>query len=111
MINHPPAKEKGLGCSLFERYAEILNNDTDMILPTGSMLMLTIQYRMVQFFSLLLINYFMFVNNSTIKFVDSHHLSFIMENSTQIHLCYNIFAYSRDFGQQDRNVLLHFVTL
>ena len=37
MINHNPAKEKGLGCSLFQRYAE---KDKDL-------LMLTTQYRMV----------------------------------------------------------------
>ena len=47
MINHTPAKDKGLGCSLFQRYAEILESQWDMILPEDSMLMLTTQYRMV----------------------------------------------------------------
>ena len=48
MINHQPAKEKGLGCSLFQRYAELLENSNwDMTLPENSMLMLTTQYRMV----------------------------------------------------------------
>ena len=44
MINHAPAKEKGLGCSLFERYAKILKG---MKLSEDSMMILTTQYRMV----------------------------------------------------------------
>ena len=47
MINHPPAKEKGLGYSLFQRYAVILNRDINRALPVDSMLVLTTQYRMV----------------------------------------------------------------
>jgi len=49
MIIYPPAKEKGLGCSLFERYAisseenpEVKNKNS-----LNSLLMLKIQYRMV----------------------------------------------------------------
>ena len=57
MINHQPAKEKGMGCSLFQRYAKILKKDVNETLPKDkdnerlpkddSMLMLTTQYRMV----------------------------------------------------------------
>ena len=47
MINHPPAKDKGLGCSLFQRYAEILESEWNVTLLEESMLMLTTQYRMV----------------------------------------------------------------
>ena len=47
MINHPPAKDKGLGCSLFQRYAAILESEWNVTLPEESMLMLKIQYRMV----------------------------------------------------------------
>ena len=47
MIYYHPAKEKGLGYSLFQRYTEILDLNIDMTLPGDSMLMLTTQYRMV----------------------------------------------------------------
>ncbi|XP_065917902.1 3'-5' exoribonuclease HELZ2-like isoform X2 [Dysidea avara] len=40
VINYNPAKEKGLGCSLFERYAVFLESSR------YSLMMLTIQYRM-----------------------------------------------------------------
>ena len=33
------------------------------------------------------------------------------EGSKQTHLCYNIFAHLKDFGQWDHNGLLYFVTL
>jgi len=50
VINYTPAKEKGLGCSLFQRYAEALENEEK---PMGSckedpLIMLKTQYRMVQ---------------------------------------------------------------
>ena len=60
MINHTPAKEKGLGHSLFQRYADILKRDANKILPPDLMLMLKTQYRMVltyQFF--IFKNYFL----------------------------------------------------
>jgi len=41
VINHNPAKEKGLGCSLFERYAILFES------KGYPLMMLTIQYRMV----------------------------------------------------------------
>ena len=55
MIYHHPAKEKGLGYSLFQRYTEILDRDFDMTLPGDSILMLTTQYRMVLGFIMFLI--------------------------------------------------------
>jgi len=50
VINYPPAKEKGLGRSLFQRYAEALKNQRK---PVGlckedSLKMLRTQYRMVR---------------------------------------------------------------
>ena len=47
VINYSPAKEMGLGCSLFERYAQILDEDEEETLLEESLLMLTTQYRMV----------------------------------------------------------------
>jgi len=40
VINYPPAKKKGLGCSLFERYAMLSENKHPLM-------MLKTQYRMV----------------------------------------------------------------
>ena len=97
MINHTPAKEKGLGYSLFQRYAKIhekiRSREVEFEMPPStnldSMLMLTTQYRMVLtfFISLIFIIVIMFVNFSMIKSVNSHQTSFIMENLKQIHLC------------------------
>ena len=43
VINYNPAKEKGLGCSLFERYVILLESSGYW----NSFMMLTTQYRMV----------------------------------------------------------------
>ena len=71
VINHTPAKEKGLGYSLFQRYAKIhekfWSGDVEFEMPLStnldSMLMLTTQYRMVLTFftSLNFITVIMFV--------------------------------------------------
>ena len=55
MINYTPAKEKGLGRSLFQRYAEALEKKDH---PVGlckedSFIMLKVQYRMVWYSGLL----------------------------------------------------------
>ena len=94
MISHTPAKEKGLGYSLFQRYAKIheniQNGDVEFAMTpsTDSMLMLTTQYRMVltSFTSYCYIWLFYLFNFSMIKSVNSHQMSFMMENSKQIHL-------------------------
>ena len=111
MINYTPAKEKGLGCSLFQRYAEMLSSDEwDMPLPENSMLMLTTQYRMVLTFQILIFYTLICCNCSMKKFVNFHLKSFMKDNSKQTHLCYDIFAHLKDFGQGGLNGLLHFVT-
>ena len=72
VINHTPAKEKGLGYSLFQRYAKIhetfQSGDVEFEMPSSanldSMLMLTTQYRMVLSFFISLID-----NNKYIYFI------------------------------------------
>ena len=94
MINHTPAKDKGLGCSLFQRYAEILESQWDMILPEDSILMLTTQYRMVlaMSFHYLYITSYICCNCSMKKFANSHHKNFMEESLKHIHQCHDIFA-------------------
>ena len=93
MINHTPAKDKGLGCSLFQRYAEILESQWDMILPEDSMLMLTTQYRMVLTMSFLYFYIAICCNCSMKQFVSFHQKNFMEEGLGHIHQCHNIFAF------------------
>ena len=53
---------------------------------------------------------FICCNCSMKKFVNFHLKSFMKDNSKQTHLCYDIFAHLKDFGQGGLNGLLHFVT-
>jgi len=60
VINYTPAKEKGLGRSLFQRYAEALEEGER---PVGVhtvefMIMLKTQYRMVQYSYIKISSYF-----------------------------------------------------
>ena len=112
MINHPPAKDKGLGCSLFQRYAEILESGWNVTLPEESMLMLTTQYRMVlAVMSLYFYIVLICCNCSMKEFVNSHQENFMEECLEHIHQFCNIFAHLKIFGLGDHNVLLRFVTL
>jgi len=49
VINYTPAKEKGLGCSLFQRYAEVSEKREQPVglCQENSLIMLKTQYRMV----------------------------------------------------------------
>ena len=112
MINHPPAKDKGLGCSLFQRYAEILESEWNVTLPEESMLMLTTQYRMV----LAVMSSFLYIvliccNCSMKEYVNSRQRNFMKEGLEHIHQFCDIFAHLKIFGLGGHNVPLHFVTL
>ena len=106
VINYLPAKENGLGCSLFERYAGVLE-----AMNSPLFYKLTTQYRMVSMIQLLLIYYTCCLLYSMMKFVSFPLKSFMKEKSKQIHLLKKSSSQLIIFGQVDHIVQLCFVML